>query len=137
MTGLASDDLPVDAARRTLQEIFDAARARIERLSPSEALAATRRDVLLIDIRSSEDRKGDGIVPGSLHIPRTVLEWRLDPSCAHRDPEIARRDLRLILLCDEGYQSSLAAATARRFGLDVTDVIGGFQAWRAAGLPCQ
>ena len=67
-------------------------------------------------------------------MPRNVLEWRLDPACEHRDPELARRDARVVLICDEGYQSSLAAATLTRFGLDATDVVGGFQAWRAAGL---
>ena len=68
-------------------------------------------------------------------VARNVLEWRLDPSSDHRDPVLARRDRRLILICQEGYQSSLAAATQQRFGLDATDVIGGFQAWREAELP--
>jgi rhodanese-related sulfurtransferase len=68
-------------------------------------------------------------------IPRNVLEWRLDPSCEHRDPELAVSDRLVILICNEGYQSSLAAATLRRFGVDATDVAGGAQAWIAAGLP--
>jgi rhodanese-related sulfurtransferase len=68
-------------------------------------------------------------------VQRNVLEWRLDPACPHRDPELARRDRLVIVICDEGYQSSLAAATLCRFGLRAADVIGGFQAWRAAGLP--
>jgi rhodanese-related sulfurtransferase len=67
-----------------------------------------------------------------------VLEWRLDPACAHCDSDLARREARIALICNEGYQSSLAAATVARFGLaEVTDVIGGFQAWRAAGLPVE
>jgi rhodanese-related sulfurtransferase len=70
-----------------------------------------------------------------LIVDRNVLEWRLDPASAHRDPRFARRDVRLILICDQGYQSSLAAATLRRFGVEATDVDGGFQAWRADGLP--
>ena len=74
-------------------------------------------------------------MPGAKFIPRNVLEWRLDPSSPHRDGTCARRDLRLVLICDEGYQSSLAAATVTRFGLNATDVVGGFRAWRAAGLP--
>ena len=88
---------------------------------------------------STSDRptsaRGTATLPGARVVPRNVLEWRLDPSCEHRDPELARRDARVIVVCDEGYQSSLAAATLRRFGLDATDVIGGVQAWREAGLP--
>jgi rhodanese-related sulfurtransferase len=80
-------------------------------------------------------RAVEGVVPGAVHVPRNVLEWRLDPSCPHRDPVIARRDVRVILICDEGFQSSLAAAVVRRFGVDATDVAGGFQAWRDDGLP--
>ncbi len=68
-------------------------------------------------------------MPGARVVPRNVLEWRLDPRGAHRDPELARLDRQVILVCDEGYQSSLAAATLRLFGLDVADVIGGMQAW--------
>jgi rhodanese-related sulfurtransferase len=68
-------------------------------------------------------------------VPRNVLEWRLDPASDHRNPRLARRGARVILICDEGYQSSLAAATLRDLGIDATDVIGGFQAWRQAGLP--
>jgi rhodanese-related sulfurtransferase len=70
-------------------------------------------------------------------IPRNVLEWRLDPACTDCDPTLAQRGRRVILICDEGYQSSLAAATLKRFGLDATDVIGGAQGWRAAGLPLE
>lgn len=68
-------------------------------------------------------------------IPRNVLEWRLDPRCEHRDPDVTRAGCKVILVCNEGYQSSLAAATLRRLGLDATDVIGGVQAWCAEGLP--
>jgi rhodanese-related sulfurtransferase len=92
---------------------------------------------LLLDIRSDSQRAGDGVIPGARFVPRNVLEWRLDPACPHRDTAVARTDRRIVLLCDEGYQSSLAAATLRRFGLDATDVDGGFRAWRAAGLPVE
>jgi rhodanese-related sulfurtransferase len=68
-------------------------------------------------------------------IPRNVLEWRLDPGSDHRDPEAARTDRQVIVVCNEGYQSSLAAATLRRLGIDATDMVGGFQAWRSEGLP--
>jgi rhodanese-related sulfurtransferase len=91
-----------------------------------------------VDIRSDRQRAADGVIPGARFVPRNVLEWRLDPESADRDPELARPDARVMLICDEGYQSSLAAATLRRFGLaDATDVVGGFQAWRAAGLPVE
>jgi rhodanese-related sulfurtransferase len=80
-------------------------------------------------------RSLEGEIPGAKHHPRNVLEWRLDPECEHCDREVARRDVRVILICDDGFQSSLAAATVKRFGVDATDVIGGFQAWRAADLP--
>jgi rhodanese-related sulfurtransferase len=121
----------------TVEELLAAARAGLARLSPSEAHAATHDGALLIDIRSDSQRRSDGAPPGATFVPRNVLEWRLDPASPHRDPELARRDAKLILICDEGYQSSLAAATLARFGLDATDVVGGFQSWRDAGLPVQ
>ena len=77
------------------------------------------------------------MIPGAHVVSRNVLEWRLDPRSAHRDPALARTDCMLILICNEGYQSSLAAATLRSFGLDATDVIGGTQAWRRARLPIE
>jgi len=97
-----------------------------------------RDGAVLIDIRSDCQRDRDGVVPGARFVPRNVLEWRLDPACRQRDPSLARRDARVVLICHEGYQSSLAAATLHQFGLtSATDVIGGFDAWRTAGLPVQ
>ena len=121
----------------TVDEVLDEARMRLGRLSPGEANVEAQAGALLIDIRSDSQRARDGILPGARFIPRNVLEWRLDPASPHRDSACSRRDVPLILICDEGYQSSLAAATLRRFGLEATDVIGGFQAWRAAGLPVE
>ncbi|MEA2252228.1 MAG: hypothetical protein QOG70_2470 [Solirubrobacteraceae bacterium] len=93
---------------------------------------------LLIDIRSESQRARDGVVPDSLFVARNVLEWRCDPTSEHRDPRIDGRRRRLIVMCDEGYQSSLAAAALHELGLKrATDLVGGFQAWRAAGLPVQ
>jgi rhodanese-related sulfurtransferase len=109
----------------------------LDRLSPAEVQVALSEGALLIDIRSESQRLQDGRVPGSRFLPRNVLEWRLDPASEHCDREAARLDLQLILMCDEGYQSSLAAGTLKRFGLRVTDMIGGFQAWRSAGLPVE
>ncbi|MGA8217342.1 MAG: rhodanese-like domain-containing protein [Solirubrobacterales bacterium] len=119
----------------SVEELLAEARRGILRLSPGQALEATRQGARLIDIRSESQRSGDGIIPGAALVPRNALEWRLDPACEHHDPALARRDRQVIVICDEGYQSSLAAANLRRLGLDVADVIGGFQAWRGAGLP--
>jgi rhodanese-related sulfurtransferase len=119
----------------TVSQLLEQARAGLVRLSPEEARDAAHDGAALIDIRSDRQRDEDGEIACAIHVPRNVLEWRLDPACPHRDPELARRDRLVIVLCDEGYQSSLAAATLRRFGLRAADVIGGFQAWRAAGLP--
>lgn len=121
--------------RRTLDELLDAARARITRFEPADALAAVRRGATLIDIRSDPDRERDGIVPGSLHIPRTVLEWRLDPEGAWRNPHVGGLDRQIILICDHGCSSILAAATLVELGFTrAGDVIGGFAAWSEAGL---
>lgn len=119
---------------KTVEELLSEARRELSRVSPREALEATRDGAILVDIRSDSQRAADGVIPNAAFIPRNLLEWRLDPASLHRDPELARTDRRVILICDEGYQSSLAAAILKRFELDATDVIGGFQAWRAEGL---
>jgi rhodanese-related sulfurtransferase len=119
----------------TVEELLLEARARLDRLTPADARAAFDDGAILIDIRSELQRSRDGELPGARRFARNVLEWRLDPSSPDRDPEVARRDVQLILVCNEGYQSSLAAATLQRFGLQATDVIGGFRAWRQAGHP--
>jgi rhodanese-related sulfurtransferase len=121
----------------TVEELLESARAELDRLTPRAAAEAHGRGAALVDIRSDSQRDEDGTIPGAIVIPRNVLEWRLDPRSPHRIPELARPELALILICNEGYQSSLAAATLRRFGLDATDVIGGVQAWKAAGLPLE
>jgi rhodanese-related sulfurtransferase len=121
----------------TVEDLLHEARARLERLDPVQAKVAMAEGAILIDIRSESQRTRDGRVPGARFLPRNTLEWRLDPASEHRDPEAAKRDVLLILMCDEGFQSSLAAATLRRFGLRAADLIGGFQAWRSAGLPVE
>jgi rhodanese-related sulfurtransferase len=123
----------------TLQELLENARARLDRVDPHEASAAAGEGAALIDIRSEVQRERDGVIPGAIHHPRNVLEWRLAPDSEHRDPAIGT-DLRrqVILVCNEGYQSSLAAATLQDLGFErATDLAGGFQAWKAAGLPVQ
>jgi rhodanese-related sulfurtransferase len=121
----------------TVDELLQDARARLERLTPAETRAAITTGAALIDIRSEPQRAHDGHVPGAHFVPRNVLEWRLDPASANSDPELARRDRLLVLMCDEGFQSSLAAATLTRLGLRATDMVGGFQAWRSAGFPVE
>ena len=107
------------------------ARARIKRYTPQQAASA---DVLIVDLRSNDERERDGIVPGSVHVPRSVLEWRCDQESDHANPQLAGRTL--ILLCAHGYSSSLAAASLVDLGLTgAGDVDGGFEAWREAGLP--
>jgi rhodanese-related sulfurtransferase/ubiquinone/menaquinone biosynthesis C-methylase UbiE len=121
----------------TVDELLALARGEIGRLTPPEALAAMRSGAILVDIRPAEQRERDGHIPGARVIPRNVLEWRLDPQSEHRDPEAARLDRQVIVICDQGYQSSLAAATLGRFGLDAADVIGGVQSWLEEGLPLE
>ena len=119
----------------TVEELLAEARAKLARLTPAEAHAAVSAGAIMVDIRPANQRGLDGRIRGARVIPRNVLEWRLDPSCVHRDPDVACTDRQVIVICDEGYQSSLAAATLRHFGLDATDVIGGVRSWRAEGLP--
>lgn len=121
----------------TVDELVESAREQLNRLTPTGAAAAQNRGASLVDIRSEYQRAHDGVIPGARVIQRNVLEWRLDPASAHRIPELARPGVALIVICNEGFQSSLAAATLRLFGLDATDVIGGAQAWKAAGLPLE
>ena len=112
-----------------IEALLAEARSRLERVTYAEAIEEQRAGAHLIDIRSSEQRLQGGEVPGAIVIDRNVLEWRLDPASAHRDERFAYPGARVILICQEGYQSSLAAATLRTFGLDATDVIGGFTGW--------
>ena len=119
-----------------VERLLVVARGRIERLQPAAAwAAATTGEALIVDLRSSDERRRHGIVPGSLHVPRSVLEWRADPTSPWRSPQLEGRE-RLILLCAEGFSSSLAAASLVELGRARTgDVVGGFHAWRDAGLP--
>jgi rhodanese-related sulfurtransferase len=120
---------------RTLADLLDEARARIERLSPGQAFEAAENGALIVDVRSERRRERSGVVPGSIHVPLTVLEWRVAPDSAWRNSHLGPVDRRLVLLCDHGFSSSLAAATLVDLGLDAADVVGGFEAWREDGLP--
>lgn len=111
------------------------ARARLHRLDPDEAYTAQRHGAVLVDIRPHLHRELEGAVPGALVIERNVLEWRLDPTSDAR-LDIASYQLAVIVFCNEGYTSSLAAAALHDLGIAAaTDLIGGFRAWRARGLP--
>jgi rhodanese-related sulfurtransferase len=125
-------------ARTTIDDLLAAARARLDRVGPIEASEAVGQDdALLVDIRSELQRGRDGTIPGAVFHPRNVLEWRADPSSDHRDGQLsADLDRRLIVVCHEGYASSLAAATLQDLGFTrATDLRGGFVAWRDAELP--
>ena len=125
---------PPDGAR-TIDQVLAEARSRLDRLSPGQAMAASRAGALLVDIRPAAQRAAEGEVPGSLVIERNVLEWRFDPASTARLPQ-ARYDLRVIIMCSAGYTSSLAAAALQDLGIrNATDLDGGFLAWAAAGLP--
>jgi len=118
-----------------VDELLAEARSGLERVTPAQSSAALDAGAILIDIRPSEQRNRDGEIPGAHVIARNVLEWRLDPVGEYRDPAVAHADRQMIVFCNAGYASSLAAATLRQLGLDATDMIGGFQAWREEGLP--
>lgn len=121
-----------------IDALLERVRAGYERLGPHEAAAAADRGALLVDIRYAALRERDGLIPGALVVERNELEWRLDPDGSHRAPEAVDHGIRVVVICNEGYASSLAVESLHRLGLHrATDLIGGFQAWRAAGLPVE
>ncbi|WTH22006.1 rhodanese-like domain-containing protein [Kitasatospora purpeofusca] len=120
----------------TIDDLVARAREGVHRPGPAEALKAQRAGALLVDIRPAAQRAAEGEIPDTLIIERNVLEWRLDPTGSHRIPEATGHDLEVVVVCSEGYASSLAAASLRELGLHrATDLDGGFVAWAAAGLP--
>ena len=123
-------------ARTTIDGLLAQARAGLERLGAEDAHAAVAEGALLVDVRSEAQRAADGTVPGALHVARNVLEWRCDPDSGAADPRVGGLERHIVVMCDAGYASSLAAATLQQLGFArATDLDGGFQAWRAAGLP--
>jgi rhodanese-related sulfurtransferase len=121
---------------RTIDELLAEARARIDRVTPAEAAARVAAGGLLVDIRPAAQRRREGDVPGALVVERNVLEWRFDPASDARLPQATGYDVDVVVLCSEGYTSSLAADALRSLGLfRAADVVGGFAAWAAAGLP--
>ena len=121
--------------RKTIHDLLREARRGLRRLSASEAAAAMRRGAVVIDTRTDEQRRAQGVIPGTRHHPLSVLEWRLDPAADSRDPGISLEDW-IIVVCAEGYASSLAASRLQALGFRrATDLIDGVDGWRQAGLP--
>ena len=121
-----------------VQELLEEARAKLVRLDPRQVAEARDRGALLVDIRPQAQRAQEGGIPGALVIERNVLEWRLDPASEWRIAEADSHDREVVVICSEGYTSSLAAASLHDLGLvRATDLIGGFKAWAAAGLPTE
>jgi len=129
---------PVDlSGALSIEHMLSAARVRLRRLSPDEAEeATTKTEAVLVDIRPEGQRAIEGCIPGALVVERNVLEWRFDPTSSARLPIVTDHDLQVIVFCSEGYTSSLAAAALQDLGLwRATDMVGGFHAWRSAGMP--
>lgn len=123
---------------KTVDDLVSEARAILDRVTAQQAHDEQVNDALLVDARTSEQRTEHGGIPGSIPIGLNVLEWRLDPSSEWRIAQATDHDVRVIVFCQEGFSSSLAAARLQSLGLHrATDVIGGFEAWRDAGLPVE
>jgi rhodanese-related sulfurtransferase len=121
-----------------IADMLDSARSRLDRLGPAAARDEVEAGALIIDTRCAEARSKSGVIPGSVHVPLSVLYWRLDPTSGHDDKRLSDRNRRVILVCADGYSSSLAAATLRDLGFSrATDVVGGFNGWVKAGLPVE
>jgi rhodanese-related sulfurtransferase len=126
------------ADRRSVNDLLAAARGRLERLEPAAAQQAAERGAIVVDTRCAEQRRETGVIPGSVHVPLSVLYWRLDPASGYEDRGLADPERQVILVCAHGYSSSLAAATLQDLGFGrATDIAGGFEAWQAAGLPVE
>lgn len=135
---VATGQLPATGppSGRSIDQILHEARQRLRRLGPAQAQRAMSGGALLVDIRPQAQRAQEGCVPGALHVERNVLEWRFDPRSAARLPEAAGYGRQVIVMCSQGYTSSLAAAALQDLGLsNATDLAGGFQAWARSGLP--
>jgi rhodanese-related sulfurtransferase len=127
---------PPPPGARSIDVLLAQVRSRIGRVQPGEVAARVAAGALLVDTRPVEQRARDGEVPGAVVVDRNVLEWRLDPASPDRIPQVTGYDLDVIVLCNQGYSSSLVADTLRTLGLHrAVDVIGGFEAWAAQGLP--
>ena len=130
------DDGEAPSKRRSIDRVLTDARGRLTRVGPEQAALLRAGGGLLVDIRPSEQRAREGEIPGALLVERNVLEWRLDPASDHRLGVVTSYEQPIVIVCSEGYASSLAAASLQDLGLvNATDLAGGFRAWEAAGLP--
>ena len=124
-------------ARRTVDDLLAEARLGLDRVTPAEAFEAMQAGAVLVDVRSQDERERQGVVPGAVHYPLSVVLWRLDPAHEAGHPKLPL-DTRVMLICRQGFSSSLAVAQLREIGFSrATDVIGGVEAWIAAGLPVE
>ena len=122
----------IEQERNSIAKILAEARRSLLRVTPEMLSSERENGTLIVDIRPVEQRQRDGDLPGAIVIDRNVLEWRLDPSSEHRIPQVTGYDIRIVVVCNEGYSSSLAAAVLQKLGLhQAVDMIGGYQAWLA------
>ena len=122
----------IEQERNSIAKILAEARRSLLRVTPEMLSGERENGTLIVDIRPVEQRQRDGDLPGAIVIDRNVLEWRLDPSSEHRIPQVTGYDIRIVIVCNEGYSSSLAAAVLQKLGLhQAVDMIGGYQAWLA------
>ena len=122
----------IEQERNSIAKILAEARQSLLRVTPEQLSGELENGTLIVDIRPVEQRQRDGDLPGAIVIDRNVLEWRLDPSSEHRIPQVTGYDIRIVVVCNEGYSSSLAAAVLQKLGLHkAVDMIGGYQAWLA------
>lgn len=129
-------DAPAAGPAKSINQVLDEARRRLDRLDPVRVSKVVADGALLVDIRPAAQRAKHGEIPDALIIERNVLEWRLDPTSDARIPAAVDHDVSVVVFCQEGYTSSLAAAALQELGLHrSTDLTGGYAAWRAAGLP--
>ena len=122
----------IEQEQHSIAKILAEARQSLLRVTPEQLSGELENGTLIIDIRPVEQRQRDGELPGAIVIDRNVLEWRLDPTSEHRLPQVTGYDIRIVIVCNEGYSSSLAAAVLQKLGLhQAVDMIGGYQAWLA------
>ena len=127
-----SSNESIEQERNSIAKILAEARQSMLRVTPEQLSGELENGTLIVDIRPVEQRQRDGDLPGAIVIDRNVLEWRLDPSSEHRIPQVTGYDIRIVVVCNEGYSSSLAAAVLQKLGLhQAVDMIGGYQAWLA------
>jgi rhodanese-related sulfurtransferase len=123
-------------SRFDVNDLLAEARATLSRVTPEQAFDAQRNGALVLDTRVDADRSREGVIPESLHTPLSVIQWVVDSASGYANPAVQGLEQTLIVICNEGYSSSLAAASLKRLGfVNATDLIGGYRGWKAAGLP--